>query len=106
MREAAQNTEKEKDWQSRIEWGFEGSLNEKALKNKKIKNVKKSSKKGIDKGKRMWYNNEAVRKSGGQEIGHWKLNNKRLKKYKAKSIVRNNLGNSERNTTQTKVRRS
>ena len=37
----------------------------------------KTSKKGIDKGKEMWYNSQAVRKEAGAKNGHWKLNNKR-----------------------------
>ena len=43
---------------------------------KKFEKISKNFQKGLDKAKRLWYNNQAPQWAG-QKIGHWKLNNKR-----------------------------
>ena len=58
----------------------------------------------------LCYNDKAVYIEGYSGIGHWKLNNKRLKKYKAKSKysakIKISLEILKENTTQTKSKRS
>ena len=46
---------------------------------KNFKKTQKSFKKGIDKLKWLWYNNQARREKASERNGPWKLNNRREK---------------------------
>ena len=72
---------------------------------KALKKVEKTFKKGIDKRKRMWYNNKVAAKRWRNDP--WKLNNKReVQSIFVKNKVCANELNSKENTTQTKVKKA